>query len=54
MNNPSYPEYALSQDDRRFLFKRFVGLQEGGAQTTTAVLVQHWLTELRTGRPSNR
>ena len=52
MNNPSYPEYALSQDDRRFLFKRFVGLQEGGAQTTTAVLVQHWLTELRTGRPS--
>jgi serine/threonine-protein kinase len=46
LNNTAHTEYQISPDDRRFLFKRLVGAEIAGARAATAVLVQHWLTEL--------
>jgi serine/threonine-protein kinase len=37
--------YAVTQDDRRFLFLRTLGTSRTDAPTT-AILVQHWLTEI--------
>ena len=49
LNNTAHTEYQISPDDRRFLFKRLVGAEIAGARAATAVLVQHWLTELEHG-----
>ena len=48
--NTAHTEYQISPDDRRFLFKRLVGSEIAGARAATAVLVQHWLTELEGAR----
>jgi eukaryotic-like serine/threonine-protein kinase len=50
LSNTAHTEYQISPDDRRFLFKRLVGSQTASARAATAVLVQHWLTELQSGR----
>jgi len=55
LSNTATTEYQISPDDRRFLFKRIIGSETTSLETMTAVLVQHWLTELearqRSGRP---
>jgi len=50
LSNTAHTEYQISPDDRRFLFKRLVGSEIAGARAATAVLVQHWLTELEGAR----
>jgi serine/threonine-protein kinase len=50
LSNTAHTEYQISPDDRRFLFKRLVGSETGSARAATAVLVQHWLTELAESR----
>jgi serine/threonine-protein kinase len=54
LNNSAHTEYQLSPDESRFLFKRLVGTEIAGARAATAVLVQHWLTELDATRGANR
>jgi Tol biopolymer transport system component len=46
LTNNAHTEYQISPDDRQFLFKRLVGSEIAGARAATAVLVQHWLSEL--------
>jgi hypothetical protein len=42
----AWAEYDVSPDDRRFVFRRIVGSSQT-AHAMTAVLVQHWLSDLR-------
>jgi hypothetical protein len=49
----NYASFDVSPDDRRFLMVRRTA-RGGAAPTTTAVLVEHWLTELRGERRANR
>jgi serine/threonine-protein kinase len=54
LSSASNTEYDITPDDRRFVFKRQVGIEETGPQTLTAVLVQNWLSELSAGGPGGR
>jgi Tol biopolymer transport system component len=49
----NYVGFDVGPDDRRFLMVRRRA-EDAAAPTTTAVLVQHWLTELSRERPANR
>ena len=51
-----HAQYALTPDDRRFIFKRFVdtGIEEAAAPPANMILIQHWLAELDLGRPVGR
>jgi serine/threonine-protein kinase len=53
ISNPSYTDYDVTPDDRRFVFNRPVAAP-GGAETNAAVLVQHWLADLDASRTENR
>jgi len=52
--NSAYAEYAVAPDDRRFLFKRFVARADNGQLANTAVLIQHWLEEVRARQAGGR
>ncbi len=43
--DPMQPQFEVGPDDRRFLFERRLGGDDQAANT--AVLVQHWRSELR-------
>jgi tRNA A-37 threonylcarbamoyl transferase component Bud32 len=52
-----HPQYAVSPDDRRFVFKRRPadgGTDSGSPREAVAILVQHWLAELDLDRPGRR
>jgi len=52
-----HAQYAVSPDDRRFVFKRRPatdGTDSGSPTEAVAILVQHWLAELDLGRPGGR
>ena len=51
-----HAQYAVSPDDRRFVFKRLVGDESGPGSSSPAIaiLVQHWLAELDLSRPGGR
>jgi serine/threonine-protein kinase len=51
-----HAQYAVSPDDRRFVFKRLVGDGDGPGSSAPAIaiLVQHWLAELDLSRPGGR
>jgi hypothetical protein len=50
----AHAAYGVSPDDQRFIFTRIVGSGRADDAVTTAVLVQHWLNDLQTGRSSSR
>jgi serine/threonine-protein kinase len=50
----AHAAYGVSPDDQRFIFTRIVGSGRADDAVTTAVLVQHWLHDLQTGRSSSR
>ena len=52
VSNPSYSDYDVAPDDRRFVFKRLV--VGSGHDAMTAILVQHWLAEVDARRAENR
>ena len=51
-----HAQYAVSPDDRRFVFKRVAsdGSGPGSGGPAIAILVQHWLAELDLSRPGGR
>jgi hypothetical protein len=49
----NYHGFDVSTDDQRFLMVRRVSDDVTGP-TTTAILVQHWLAELRNARQGSR
>ena len=51
-----HAQYAVSPDDRRFVFKRLAGegSEAGSSGPAIAILVQHWLAELDLSRPGGR
>ncbi|HRZ09161.1 MAG TPA: protein kinase, partial [Gemmatimonadales bacterium] len=51
-----HAQYAVSPDDRRFVFKRLAGdgFEPGSSAPAIAILVQHWLAELDLSRPAGR
>ena len=53
-SSPGHAQYDLTPDDRRFVFIRAKGSQDPGAQSSTAVLVLNWLSELQAGAPRGR
>jgi serine/threonine-protein kinase len=53
VSNPAYPDFDVSPDDRRFAFLRPVA-PAVGTETHTAILVQHWLTDVDARQPTTR
>ncbi len=51
-----HAQYAVSPDDRRFVFKRLEGegSEAGSTSPAIAILVQNWLAELDLSRPGGR
>ncbi len=51
-----HAQFALTPDDRRFIFKRFLdtGSDQTAAPPANMILIQHWLAELDLGRPGGR
>jgi serine/threonine-protein kinase len=54
LGSTAHAQYDVSPDDQRFVFTRIVGSGDADGAVTTAVLVQHWLNDLQTGRSSSR
>jgi serine/threonine-protein kinase len=54
LGSSAHARYAVTPDDRRFVFTRLVGSGENSGAVITAVLVQHWLNDLQTRGSSSR
>jgi serine/threonine-protein kinase len=54
LGSSAHAQYDVSPDDQRFVFTRIVGSGNTDDVATTAVLIQHWLSDLQTGRSSSR
>ena len=51
LQSPTTPLWALTPDDRRFIFIRNVGAQAAVSSVpVTVIQVDNWFTELRAGR----
>jgi len=54
VSNTAYTNYDITPDDRRFVFTRYVTAPGGSEVANTAVLVQHWLSDLDMARAGAR